>query len=112
MLMRRQLNSNDNIQITNGAIGGLYNFAQAYVNPGDEVLLIEPYYFPYIPIIEGAGGVVITSQLKCKNDHECDNTNDLTLDWRDLENKINRRTKIIWLNNPNNPAGKVIMFLF
>ncbi len=89
------------IQITAGATAGLFSICQAFVDPGDEVILFEPFYDAYPVDVALAGGIVRYVPLY----PQVDGT------WRfdpdDLRAQFNERTKLIFLNSPHNPTGKV-----
>lgn len=87
------------ITITAGATQAIYTALAALVNPGDEVIVIEPAYDCYVPAIELHGGIAVYSQL---------NAHDFSINWQDIQSKISSRTKIIMLNSPHNPSGTCI----
>jgi aspartate/methionine/tyrosine aminotransferase len=70
----------------------------ALVNPGDEVVLFQPAYDAYGPMVRRVGGVPVSVMLAPPH-------------WRyqaeDLERVITERTKLLILNDPHNPTGKV-----
>jgi aspartate/methionine/tyrosine aminotransferase len=68
------------------------------VNPGDEVILFEPAYDSYLPCVQFAGGVPRFYTLRPPN---------WGIDWAELESLFNERTKLIVVNTPHNPTGKV-----
>lgn len=55
--MNRDIDSQKEILVTYGAMEGLYCAILGFINKGDEVILIEPYFTCYLPMIEEAGGV-------------------------------------------------------
>ncbi len=87
-----------NILITSGATEALAGALLALINPGDEVVLLEPVYDSYIPMILRAGGIPKTVKL-------------LPPLWEipvdELKAAFSNKTKLILLNSPHNPAGKV-----
>ena len=93
------------ILVTGGANGALFNAFQTFVNPGDEVIVIEPFFPCYPPRIKFAGGIPVYISLKPEK--KVGSTEDWKLDFDQLESKVTSRTKAILLNNPNNPLGKV-----
>ncbi|MBW2170787.1 MAG: pyridoxal phosphate-dependent aminotransferase [Deltaproteobacteria bacterium] len=75
----------------------LYNIAQAFVNPGDEVIIPAPYWVSYPPIVMLAGGSpVIVSTAEA---------DDFKLSPESLEKAITPLTKMLILNSPSNPTG-------
>jgi aspartate/methionine/tyrosine aminotransferase len=86
------------VLVTSGATEALADSINAVVGPGDEVVLIEPLYDCYLPLIEHAGGKASLVRL-------------LAPDWRldrdALAAAFSPRTKAILINNPMNPSGKV-----
>ena len=70
------------------------------LDPGDEVLVVEPCFVCYAPLVELAGGVAVPVPTKLENNFK------LTVD--DLKDKITDRTKILILPFPNNPTGAIM----
>jgi len=88
------------ILVTHGAAHGLFITMQSLISPGDEVILIEPYYMSYVSSIQLAGGLPI-----------CIGTNpdkDFVVDVENVRSSISPRTKMIVLNSPCNPSGVVL----
>lgn len=88
----------DEIIITAGATEALFDSFNAFINPGDEVILFEPYYDSYNSDVLLAGGIPKYVTLNQPN---------FNFDFDELEKAISFNTKIIVLNNPHNPTGKV-----
>lgn len=86
------------IVVTSGGTEALTAAILGIVKPGDEVVLLEPAYDSYRPMIEAAGGVVRPIRLQAPG---------WMLDERALSAVFNAKTKAIMLNSPMNPAGKV-----
>ena len=104
----RRLDPKKEILISSGAILGLSCSFQGLINPGDEVIVIEPFFDRYLPIIAGCGGKTVYVPLRPPADKSDEMTSaDWTLDPEELASKFNSKTKLIVLNNPNNPTGKV-----
>lgn len=86
------------VMITSGATEAIAGALMALVNPGDEVVLFEPAYDAYLPLILRAGGVPRFVKLAPP-------------DWRftaaQLAEAITPRTRVVLLNNPQNPSGAV-----
>lgn len=68
------------------------------VNPGDEVILFEPYYDSYVPAVQFAGGIPKYYTLRAP---------DWRIDPTELEALFSDRTRLILINSPHNPTGKV-----
>jgi aspartate aminotransferase len=89
----------DQIIVTNGLTQASYAAIMAVVDPGDEVILLDPYYPQHVGKIEMAGGVVIKAPL------DVDNNFSIRGDW--IEAKVTGHTKAIVMVNPANPTGRV-----
>ena len=87
------------IVVSTGAKQSIANVIQAMVNPGEEVILLAPFWVSYSAIVEMAEGVpvVVNSDI----------TTDFKVSAKNIEEKINAKTKMIVLNSPNNPSGTV-----
>lgn len=87
----------DNVVVTSGATEALAAALMAAISPGDEVIIIEPAYDAYRPLIERAGGVVRALALAPPA-------------WRltaeALEAVVTPGTRVLVFNNPLNPAGR------
>lgn len=87
----------DEVVVTNGGTHGLFGVLHALLEPGDEVLCPDPLWPPSLAIIKSAQGVPVQVPL-----HE-------GLAWRydldELERAITPKTRVIYLNSPNNPCG-------
>ena len=87
------------ILVTSGLTHGAYVSCMAALDPGDEVMLLSPYYPQHINKIELAGGVVVTAPL--------DRSRDFALDGAAIRERLTLRTRMIVLVNPANPTGRV-----
>jgi aspartate aminotransferase len=75
-------------------------FCEAFLNPGDAVLVFEPAFPTYAPNIDRRGGVIVTSALKQENAFRPN--------LRDIEEFLKHpKAKAIFLNSPHNPTGGV-----
>ena len=90
-----------NVQSTVGATEALYACTQAFINPGDEVILLEPFYDAYPANVLMAGGAPVYVALELNKDATW------TLDLDALRKAFSDKTKAIILNSPHNPTGKV-----
>ncbi|XP_040260869.1 kynurenine--oxoglutarate transaminase 1 isoform X2 [Bufo bufo] len=108
-LFGQELNPLTNIMVSVGAYGALFSTFQALVDKGDEVIIIEPFFDSYEPMTLMAGGQCVFVSLRPKpaDGGKPLNSGDWRLDLAELEAKINKNTKMLVLNTPNNPLGKV-----
>jgi aspartate/methionine/tyrosine aminotransferase len=86
------------ITISVGATEAIYLVITALINPGDEVVVFEPFYDSYVASIKMAGGIPVPVTMHAP---------DFTIDKHELQKAVGPRTKLIILNNPHNPTGKV-----
>ena len=86
------------VMVTSGATEALAACLFGLIEPGDEVVLIEPLYDSYLPIVQRAGGVARLVRLEPP---------DWALPEDDLANAFSDRTKLILLNTPMNPSAKI-----
>lgn len=86
------------VMVTSGATEALAACLLALINPGDEVVVIEPLYDTYVPVIRLAGGVPRRVRLHPPA---------WRLDAGELEAAFSARTSVLVLNSPMNPTGKV-----
>lgn len=104
-LFDRDLNPQTEIVITTGATEGIFATVQALVQAGDEVILIEPFYDSYAPSVIMAGGTPVYVPLRPQPDAAT--AADWVLDMAELEAACTERTRLLILNTPQNPLGKV-----
>ncbi|CAJ0592606.1 unnamed protein product [Cylicocyclus nassatus] len=105
VLYNRQIDANDEVLVTVGAYLSLYYAFMGYLNHGDEVLIIDPAFDSYAPQVAMAGGVPVHCVMPLKENAK--SSADYELDIEQMRGKITSRTKMIVLNNPNNPTGKL-----
>ena len=96
----REVSAPENVQITVGATEALFAIMQAFINPGDEVVVLEPFYDAYPADVLMAGGVPKFVALEPQG-------NDWILDVDALAAAFTGKTKAIIVNTPHNPTGKV-----
>lgn len=89
----------DEVLVTNGLTHASFAAFMAAIDPGDEVILLEPYYPQHIGKTELAGGVVVTAPL--------DAADNFAISKRAIAGKITPKTRMIVLVNPANPTGRV-----
>ena len=87
------------IVVSTGAKQSIANAIQVLVNPGDDVLLVAPYWVSYFAIVMLAEGnpIEICSDI----------SSDFKITPLQLENSITKNTKLVIINSPNNPSGSV-----
>ena len=87
------------ILITSSGAEALNNSILTFVNPGDEVIIPTPAFVSYKNLVKFAGGTFVDIPLRADNGFQ--------LDADESEAHITSKTKMIILNNPNNPSGAV-----
>jgi N-succinyldiaminopimelate aminotransferase len=86
------------VTVTSGATEAIFSAIMGLVNPGDEVILFEPYYDSYLPSVRMAGGVPRFYTLRPP---------DWAIDPQELAALFSAKTKLMVINTPHNPTGKV-----
>ena len=89
----------DQVVVTTGATEAIAGALLGLVDPGDEVVVLEPYYDSYRAMIQFCGGVRRPLTLRAP---------DYRLDLAALEGCVTERTRLILLNTPHNPTGRVL----
>lgn len=89
----------DEVTITAGATQALFTAITAFVRDEDEVIIFEPAYDSYAPAVRLNGGMPIAFRLK----HP-----DYSIDWDEVKRLISSRTRMIIINSPHNPTGKIL----
>ena len=92
----------ENILVSNGAKHTLANIIMATVEEGDEVILPVPYWVTYNELINLAGGRQVYLPTSLESEYK--------ITAAQLEEAITPRTKLILLNNPNNPTGALYTY--
>ncbi|MCC7180559.1 MAG: pyridoxal phosphate-dependent aminotransferase [Acidobacteria bacterium] len=94
------IESADDVQVTNGGTHAIYAAMHAVLEPGDEVIVPDPEWPPTMAIVIAARGVPVSVPL-----HE-------RLGWRwdidEVERAITPKTRALYINSPNNPAGGIL----
>ena len=98
-LYTTSIDAETEITITPGGTYAIYTALTTILQPGDEVIMFEPAFDSYIPNIIVNGGVPILIPLTYP---------EYTIDWELVRQKITPRTKVIMINSPHNPTGKVL----
>jgi aspartate/methionine/tyrosine aminotransferase len=89
--------SNRKVFVTSGTSGGLVLTLMSLVNPGDEVIVFDPYFVMYEPLVSLVGGKPVV----------LDTYPDFRIDLNKVKEAITPRTKLVILNSPGNPTGVV-----
>ncbi|TXK75829.1 methionine aminotransferase [Mesonia sp. K4-1] len=87
------------ITLTAGATQAIFTAISAFVKAGDEVIVFKPAYDCYEPAIELYGGKPVLIQMQAPN---------YQIDWEEVAAKISSKTKMIIINSPHNPSGKIL----
>lgn len=87
------------ILVSVGGKQSFFNLAQAFINPGDEVIIPAPYWVSYPDMVIIAGGKPIIV--------ECPAAQDFKITAEQLEAAITDKTKLLVLNSPSNPTGMI-----
>lgn len=91
--------SPNEVTITSGATEALFNAISAVVRQGDEVIIFDPAYDSYEPAITLNGGKAVRLNLLPPR---------FKMDWQQLKDAINPKTRLIIINTPHNPTGTVL----
>ncbi|MGE9549225.1 methionine aminotransferase [Snodgrassella sp. CS2] len=86
------------ITVTAGGTQAIFTTIAALIRPDDEVIIFEPAYDCYAPAVSLFGGKVVPVQLAAPN---------FSIDWDFVRSLVTARTRLIIVNNPNNPACRV-----
>ena len=84
--------------VSSGTSGGLVLAMLSLVNPGDEVIIFDPYFVMYEPLVQLVGGAPVL----------IDTHPDFSIDVNRVQDAITDRTKLLLLNSPANPTGAVV----
>lgn len=88
------------ISFSPGVVPALNLLVMAFTEPDDSIIIQPPVYFPFFTAIQNHGRRLRTNPLRLHNDQ-------YTMDFEDLESKIDSTTRMIILCNPHNPTGNV-----
>lgn len=93
----RNIAINSELLITAGATQGIYTTINTFIATGDEVIILDPSYDSYEPSVLVAGGKPVRIPLN----------HDYTPNFNTIEDAITSKTKMIIINNPHNPTGRI-----
>lgn len=88
----------DHVVMTTGAAGAANVVLKTLLDPGDEVVLLVPYFAEYLFYVTNHGGVPVL----------CETTPDFELDMEALSRAIGPRTRAVLVNSPQNPTGRIL----
>ena len=88
------------ILVTPGGKNAIYLAVQALLNEGDEVIVLDPAWVSYEPIVQAAGGVTVKVKLDYRTDYR--------ITAEALEAAYSDKTRLIIINYPNNPTGRIL----
>ncbi|KAH6999931.1 aminotransferase class I and II [Ilyonectria destructans] len=105
----RQIDPETEVTITTGANEGMLSAFMAFIEEGDEVIVFEPFFDQYISNIEMPGGKIVYVPLHppATGATKTSSAAEWSIDFDELEKAISPRTKMIVINTPHNPVGKV-----
>jgi methionine aminotransferase len=98
-LYGRAINMDDEITMTNGATQALFVAISTVVRPGDEVILFDPAFDTYKPVVELNGGRTVHIPLLPP---------DYSIDWQRVQDSLTDKTRLILINTPHNPTGSML----
>lgn len=90
----------DEIIVTVGASEGIDIAMRAILNPGEEVIVVEPCFVAYAPLVSMAGGIPVTVQALQENDFK--------IKAEQIEAVVTPKTKAVLICSPNNPTGTLL----
>jgi methionine aminotransferase len=93
----RIVNPATEILVTAGATQAIFTIIQALVHTGEEVVILDPSYDCYAPAVQLAGGKPVHISLQ----------ENFLPDWNKVASAINKSTKLLIVNNPHNPSGRI-----
>jgi N-succinyldiaminopimelate aminotransferase len=94
-----EIDPDTQVVVTTGCTEGIAAAVLGLVDPGDEVVVLEPYYDSYVAVIQMAGGVRRPVTLRAP---------DFRLDVDELRAAVTAQTRFVLLNSPHNPTGTVL----
>lgn len=98
---------NEEVTITTGATEAIYSVVNAFVNPGDRVVVFEPCYDSYAQAIANAGGVLVPVRLHAPDTPAGVSARGWAVDWEEFKSATAPGFSLLILNSPHNPTGKI-----
>lgn len=98
-LYKRKYDPETEITVTAGATEGLFSAITALVHPGDEVILFEPAYDSYVPVVRLSGGNPVFVTLRFP---------EYRIDWDEVRRALSPKTRLLIINSPHNPTGTIL----
>lgn len=95
----RTVDPDTEITITSGATESIFAVISAFISPGDEVIIFDPSYDSYDPVVRLNGGVPVRLNM----------TPTFGIDWDQVRLRITPSTRLIIINTPHNPSGAVLL---
>jgi arginine:pyruvate transaminase len=92
--------SSEEVAIFPGATNALHAVMSCLLDPGDEVVIPEPMYVGYVPIMSSLGAKVIAVPLVAEQG--------FALDMAAIKQAVSERTRVLFVNTPGNPTGSII----
>jgi len=89
------IDADQEITVTAGATQAIFTAITAVLHAGEEAIVLDPSYDSYAPAIAAQGGVPVRVNLRAP---------DYAVDWQEVERAVTPRTRLILINNPNNPS--------
>jgi len=94
----RQIDPLTEVIVSMGASEALFLAMNGILEPNDEIIFFEPFFDVYIPQAISANAKPVYVPL---------HTSDWSIDYTELENAITNKTRMLLINNPNNPTGRL-----
>eukprot|EP00186_Timspurckia_oligopyrenoides_P000001 CAMPEP_0182452330 /NCGR_PEP_ID=MMETSP1172-20130603/44192_1 /TAXON_ID=708627 /ORGANISM="Timspurckia oligopyrenoides, Strain CCMP3278" /LENGTH=455 /DNA_ID=CAMNT_0024650157 /DNA_START=1346 /DNA_END=2716 /DNA_ORIENTATION=- len=106
--LNRHLDPAKHIVVSVGASQAISIAMSCFLKPGDEVILIEPFFDLYRGSADIAGATIRSVPLRVKSSNASQLSSDqLQIDFDELESVFNKNTRMLVLNSPHNPTGKM-----
>jgi kynurenine aminotransferase len=105
----RKIDAETEVTITTGANEGMLSAFMAFLEQGDEVIVFEPFFDQYISNIEMPGGKIVYVPMHppASGAVKTSSAAEWTVDMKEFEAAITPKTRMVVLNTPHNPIGKV-----